>query len=262
MRILPSWLACLMLAGKALANNPAAPPAELVFAVRPIPPYMEPSPDGYRGAHIDIMHALAKRLGVKLKLQECPTVRCLQMLEEGKVDVSMGFAREPSREAYLYFVQPPYASPTKTLFYLRKQETRTLSKLSELGEFKVGLVRGVFYTDALTAIPESQKDYAPDMESNFRKLVAGRIDVVPAGINVGTRVIEKLSLEADVKPAQLSHVVNTERFISLSRASPWFAHRQLIEREFTHMINSNLVSTILNRYEEGLRSRPAIPSSK
>ncbi len=247
-----TWLSCLMLVVGAYASSPD----ELVFAVRPIPPYMEPTPTGYRGSHIDIMQTLAKRLGVRLRLQECPTVRCLRMLEEGSVDVSMGFAREPSREAYLYFLQPPYASPTRTLFYLRKNDLRPLSNLSELKQLRVGLVRGVFYTDALDAIPESQRELAPDMESNFRKLIAGRIDVVPAGINVGTRVIEKLKLETEVKPAQLSIVVNSERYISVSRLSPWYAQRQLLEREFAIMQTSGQVSTILHRYEDGLQSRP------
>lgn len=254
--LLTCWLA-LLLTCITVSQAIAQVPTELVFAVRPIPPYMEPGPDGYRGSHIDIMLALAKRLGVKLRLQECPTVRCLRLLEEGGVDIAMGFAREPARETYIYFVQPAYASPTRTLFYLRKNETRSLHNLTQLNDLKVGLVRGVFYTDALNKIPEQQRDYAPDMESNFRKLVAGRIDVVPAGINVGTRVIEKLGLEADIKTAQFSLVLNTERYISLSRTSAWYAQRQLLEREFAIMVNSGLVATILARYEEGQHSRPS-----
>lgn len=259
MRFFLAWLGLLALTSFAQARSLA----ELVFAVRPLPPYMEPTSNGYRGAHIDIMQALAKRLGVKLQLQECPTLRCLRMLEDGTVDVSMGFAREPSREAYLYFVQPPYASPTRTLFYLRQNEVRPLATLSELNSFRVGLVRGVFYSDALAKIPEHQRDYAPDMESNFRKLVAGRVDVVPAGINVGTRVVEKLSLAADVKLAELSLVVNTERYISLSRLSPWYAQRGLLEREFAAMLAAGQVAAILARYEEGQHStRPAAPSGQ
>lgn len=261
MQILLTGVLSFMLASLVLPIAYAQVPAELVFAVRPLPPYMEPTADGYRGSHIDIMHALAKRLGVRLRMQDCATVRCLRMLEEGTVDVSMGFAREPSREAYMYFLQPPYASPTRTLFYMRKNDPRNVNSLSALNSFKVGLVRGVFYTDALSAIPEQQRDYAPDMESNFRKLIAARIDVVPAGINVGTRVIEKLGIESEIKTAQFNLVVNTERFISLSRYSPWYAQRQLLEREFAVMVNNGLVAAILYRYEEGQHSRP-VPINK
>ncbi|WP_269532369.1 ABC transporter substrate-binding protein [Chitinimonas sp. BJYL2] len=242
------WLLALLCC-QTLADT-AGLPATLSFAARPLPPYMEQTPSGYKGAHLEIMSALTRQIGVRLKLVECPSARCLRMLEVGDVDVAMGYARDPQRDAYLDFLQPSYASPTRTQFYVRHNETRSLQQAEDVSQFRAGLVRGVFYSRVLTLIPEANRDYGPDMETNFRKLAAGHVDMVPAGVNVGTRVIDKLALVGKVRAAPFSLVLDTERHISLSRRSAWHPHKARLEAAFATLVQKGEVSAILARHEE------------
>lgn len=225
-------------------------PNRLVFALRPLPPYMMVEGDGrFTGAHVEILGRLATALGVRLEIVECPLARCLKLLEDGSVDVSMGLVASPEREAYAAFLLPPYAHSVPTYFFQRANDLREIREFNDLRNMRIGVVNGLRYFDEFDKDSTLQKDFGPNVETNFRKLMAGRLDVVPAGANVGTRFEGDPEFAGKMKRATYVRQNSNIRQISLSRRSPWFAHRALMERKLAQLVDSGEVATVLKYYE-------------
>ncbi|QDQ28540.1 amino acid ABC transporter substrate-binding protein [Chitinimonas arctica] len=227
----------------------AAEPDKLVFALRPLPPYMEVTPNGYGGSHVEIVQRLADRLKVRLEIVECPLVRCLRMLQDGSVDITMGLAPTEERSAFLLFLQPPYAAGSPTYFYLRSSETRRLRGYQDLAGFRIGTIRGLRYFDEFDTDTQLNKEEVPDLETNFRKLVAGRIDVVPVGANVAAAMLQDGQFIGRVKPAEWVRPNKIMRYMSLARGSPWVAKVAQLEAALAAMVDAGETRTILERYE-------------
>ncbi|MFC4161324.1 substrate-binding periplasmic protein [Chitinimonas lacunae] len=224
-------------------------PDRLVFALRPLPPYMMVEGGRFTGSHVEIIGRLATALGVRLEIVECPLARCLKLLEDGSADVSMGLVASPEREVYAAFLLPPYAHAVPTYFFQRTNDLREVREYNDLRNLRIGVVNGLRYFDEFDKDQTLQKDFAPNTETNFRKLLAGRLDVVPAGANVGTRFESDPEFAGKLKRASYVRQNSTLRQISLSRRSPWFGHRALMERKLAQLVDSGEIANILKYYE-------------
>jgi len=226
-----------------------AAPDKLIFALRPLPPYMEVTPTGYAGSHVEIMARLAERLNVKLEIVECPLVRCLRMLQEGTADVTMGLAMTAEREPMMVLLEPPYAAGSPTYFFLRRDDKRKVRKYEDLYPLRLGVIRGLHYFDEFDGDNKLKKDEAPDLMTNFRKLVAGRVDVVPAGANVAATFLQNPQFAGRVKAAEWVRPNKVMRYVSMSRTSPWQDERGRLEQALAAMVDAGETRAILERYE-------------
>lgn len=240
-----AWLA----AGSMAAAADAARPDKLVFALRPLPPYMEVTPDGFGGAHVEILQRLAARLRVRLDIVECPLVRCLRMLQDGVADVTMGLAMTPERTAAMVLIEPPYAAGSPTYFYQRAGDSRPLRGYKELIGRRIGVVRGVRYFDEFDGDARLSKEEAPDVETNFRKLAAGRLDVVPVGANVAAAIVGDPRFAGRVRPAEWVRPNPVMRRMALGLGSPWLERRAELDAAMAAMVDAGETRAILERYE-------------
>ncbi|QNM95381.1 substrate-binding periplasmic protein [Chitinimonas koreensis] len=244
-----AWLAWLAAGSMAAAAADAARPDKLVFALRPLPPYMEVTPGGFGGAHVEILQRLADRLRVRLDIVECPLVRCLRMLQEGSADVTMGLAMTPERVASIVLLEPPYAAASPTYFYQRVGDRRPLRGYDDLVGRRIGVVRGVRYFDEFDGDARLDKQEAPDVETNFRKLAAGRLDVVPVGANVAAAIVGDPRFAGRVRPAEWVRPNPVMRRMALGLGSPWLERRAELDAALAAMVDAGETRAILDRYE-------------
>lgn len=167
----------------------AAPPV-LLIATNDAPPYI--SADRQNSFLTDLLDQIAKKMGVSFELRFMPWPRCELAVDELQVWATMPYVPTPERESRFLFSQPLFTTQTLLFHYTAdgKQVPRTFQALSELKPYKMGGVRGYYYEN-LFAQAGLSLDLASSEESSFRKLRAGRVDMVPAVDSVGWGIIHK-----------------------------------------------------------------------
>jgi polar amino acid transport system substrate-binding protein len=139
-----------------------------------------------------LLPEVAKEMGVTFQFRFMPWPRCERAVEDLQVWATMPYVPTPEREQKFLFSQPLYAKQTLLFYYSPTNQgyPRTFDSLTELQRYKMGGVRGYYY-EALFANAGVMLDLATSEESSFKKLRAGRVDMVPAVESVGWDVIRK-----------------------------------------------------------------------
>jgi polar amino acid transport system substrate-binding protein len=221
----------------------------LVLAFSPLPPWKSVDAQGHpSGPYLDIVRELAQRLGVPLQVSICPLARCLDMLKRGDADLGIGYSPGPGRDPFMDFLQPPFASGSAVGFYHRAHDAIEVKRYQDLRHWQIGVAEGAHYFPRFDQDGSLAKDAAPDKISNFRKLLAMRVDVaimLCAQANLLLREPEfrgKIQLAGPV-------VITLPRTIALSRASSFFAQKPRIERVLREMVASGDVRRKLQAVE-------------
>ncbi len=170
-------------------------------------------------------------MGVTFKFRFLPWPRCELAVQDLQVWATMPYVPTPERDAKFLFSQPLYAKKT-VLFYYQHDEgqyPQTFTDLRELQPYKMGGVRGYYY-ETMFADAGLTLDLATSEESSFKKLRAGRVDMVPAVDGVGWDVIHK---NFSVDEQRGFHTLETplavgHNFLMTSRNYP--QTEQLLER--------------------------------
>ena len=146
-----------------------------------------------------------RREGLQVKFSYWPWKRALVAARNGKVDAT-SFWYSSEEKARDFYYSNPISAHRELFFYLKKRNLPPWKTLSDLSGFDIGATRGYTYTDEFwrmgkqgeLTIYEANSD-----ELNFKKLLAGRVDLFPAGEVVGWRVLENLDKNAREKVAVL-----------------------------------------------------------
>lgn len=133
-----------------------------------------------RGFSVELLHKMAAACGLPLELQVLPWQRAMQMAETQANSVLFSLTRTPEREAQFQWVGP--IAPRRVLVYrLAKRSELSLSRLSELGERRIGVVRDSAADRLLQAAglkPGVELEHGLDDATNVRKLLASRMEFV------------------------------------------------------------------------------------
>ncbi|MDC8784841.1 substrate-binding periplasmic protein [Roseateles koreensis] len=145
----------------------------------------------------ELLRAIYKRAGLTLRIEPYPSARLERLTRMNQVDgevsrVAAYFSRNPQ----LIQVEPAFYALVTSAF-ARVDRAMTLNSLSELKDYRVGVVKGDVHAAVATeGLPVVQAD---DNAQLFRYLESGRIDIaIDAALN-GADAIKELSLEGVVK---------------------------------------------------------------
>ncbi len=139
-------------------------------------PYISENPDGpgIVGFEVDIMDALARRLGVKPRFVQFNWSNLVPSLERGDFDIILnGLEATREREARILLSRPYYVY-SETLAVRRGASVRSLD---DLAGKRVGTLNQTYAFDLLRARPLETVPYEGD-EEPYLDLAAGRIDGV------------------------------------------------------------------------------------
>lgn len=178
-------LLCLVLLKVSAAQ--AAPPV-LVIATSELPPYVSAEPQN--SFLTTLLPEVAKEMGVVFEFRFMPWPRCEIAVDTLQVWATMPYVPSSEREQKFLFSEPLYSKRTMLFHYDNggPSPARTFTSLSELHPYKLGGVRGYYY-QSLFAQAGLELELASSEELSFRKLRAGRVDLVPAVETVGWSVI-------------------------------------------------------------------------
>ncbi|WP_157314644.1 ABC transporter substrate-binding protein [Chitinibacter sp. GC72] len=155
------------------------------------PPYMgEKLP--YQGLLTRVVVAAFAQQKIGVKLESVPNRRAIDGVRMGLYPGGFGWAKNPEREKDLLYTDPVLS--LRMVFCQQKGREIAWKKLEDLAGYSIGITSGNFYSEEFDKLSKAgvlQIDTSNSDVSNFKKLHAGYIDLLPIDIEVGPYVLAK-----------------------------------------------------------------------
>lgn len=132
------------------------------------------------GFEVEFSEALAKELGVKVKLQTTPWAGILAALESKRLDAVVNQVTISEERKKKYDFSEPYTiSGIQALVLTKKADELNIKKAADLDGKKVGVGLGTNYEQWVKAeVPGAQVKTYDDDPTKFQDLRVGRIDTI------------------------------------------------------------------------------------
>lgn len=202
-----------------------------------------------RGVNADIIRHIAKELGLTFEPVKCPWKRCLQLLEEGKIDMAGTVGRTPERERFLHFVEPTYAPVPDQVFYLPAESNVEISSYQDLYQLKaIGIERGARVSPKFDQDTKLMKYEVSTLKQLLLMLEHDRLDVFAGNEMVTDYMILEMGLHGKFKKATFRFVSGGMEYLAISRNSPHAKRLSEISRIVTDMKISGEIQKYIEKY--------------
>ncbi len=197
----------------------------LVLATAPFPPFRIIQADGsVAGADADIVREVFALAGYRVRYQVYPLARATDLLIWGGVAGFVSVTSSPERERYCHFSLP--INHVRDVFFKRKDRTIAWRTMEDLAPYVVGHSGYNYAPVFLDAIRrqvfrrvETVRAENPE-PLQFRKLLAGRMDLFICELNVGLWFLRNHapefsgidSIATPVGPVRSFHVAFSKRW--------------------------------------------------
>jgi len=119
-----------------------------------------------------------------------PWKRALRNAEDVEVDGSLPWSKSSAREEIFHYSKEPIVI-TRTVFFHLKSLDFKWDTFEDLKKYRIGGNLGYRSTDVLKT-NNLKLELVANEEQNYRKMLAGRIDITPSSFFVGYYIINKL----------------------------------------------------------------------
>ncbi len=149
----------------------------IIVALDNWPPWKISGNGEFGGTDVLILEEISRRLDINFSFVESSWARCIQMLDDGEVDMITSFVKTPERENYTYYLEPEYRID-EIVFYMHKDRPVTVNVYNDLYNFKVGTIKGAFYFDSFNDDQQIDKEELISDPQLLKMLASGRIDLM------------------------------------------------------------------------------------
>ena len=208
------WLGCSL--GQAAAE-------ELRIATGEYAPFTNSQADDHGFVNAFVAD-IADAAGYEATFTYLPWARTLGQTRTAQFDATSFWYHSPDRDADFIHVGP-IMTDRLVFFRLRDTEIGNWSTLADLTEHPIGVVPGYTYTPEFWSLGETgvlSLSEGPSDAANFKKLRAGRIDLLPISEAAGWSIIEaefpadhRILFTVEERP-----VLVTEGFLLVPRTHP------------------------------------------
>ena len=136
--------------------------------------------DPIRGLDVDLWQAIAKRMGLELKISSCAWARCLLGLKNGTLDSMNSMAKNQKRERYTKYLNSHMNNVT--VFYALEGHANIIKTYDDLYKHTIGYVRGSHYFEPFDSDTKIKK-YAAVHERQVMNMVLQKRFPVLVGSN-------------------------------------------------------------------------------
>jgi polar amino acid transport system substrate-binding protein len=148
-------------------------PKELHFCFGNFKPYEYMQGDTAKGINVEIVDAIAKKFGIKMKWDAWPWARCVNLAKNGDVDGLMSLYKSTERENYFYYPEENINVDECVFFTYPGSHVTFDGRLQSLAGKKVLIARSNAYGQAFDEALDVIKIVAPN-SVNVVRMIAGR----------------------------------------------------------------------------------------
>lgn len=241
-----------ILPAAALPEIPIADRVVIKLAMYHNPPYYfteniaEP-----RGLSLDLIKPAARQLGFQIQVITCPFARCLKMAEHGEVDIVAGLIKSPSREQYLYFMEPAMMRFNSSfVFYSRKDFPKQVRRLNELRDYSVAVMRDAVYFPEFDGAGFIKKVPVSTESAALELVHKGRVDFAIMVEQTASGSFANANIPANELIKQPYHVQQKiYGYLAFSRNAANFSHAQELEDMMLKQYQTGLFHLIWQKYQ-------------
>ncbi|WED24176.1 transporter substrate-binding domain-containing protein [Vibrio sp. JC009] len=200
------------------------------------------------GIDIELMAMIAERMDLDLEVTPYPWKRGLRRLETGDVDIITSLLRRPQREAFAYFIEPPYVTQSNKAFFVLKGNENTISKYDDLKGLTIGTFDKNHYFEPFDHDTSLDKFSGKSTEQLLKMLLAGRLDTFIMTEEVGEFKIKELGFEGQIVKADYKYSKPMNVYLALSKNSPLSDRRDEISTILTELIQEGIIEKLKDKY--------------
>ncbi len=240
-------LAVYLLAGGLLVADDAVPGRRVLMPVDDWPPFRVVTDRSMHGLDFDLMHELEKRMSIDVRFERMPWNRSLIQMQQGKADAMTGLARKPEREAFIYYIEPPY-SFCSTVFYTHAGKGEKIRRYEDLYGKRVGFVLGSAYFSRFDEDTQMNKFGVATEDQLLRMIAVGRLDAfVGTDCQVDYEIREK-GLDGALDKAAYRPGNRVDLYLGISRYSILFDRIADVEHAMRDMARDGTLDRINAAY--------------
>lgn len=174
-----------------------------------------------RGVDIEFMRLLAERMDLDVEFVHVPFARGLDCAKKGTLDLLTGVLRRPEREKYLHFIEPAYNSHSPKAFYVRKEDSKSITMYRDLYGLRIGTIIGAKYFRKFDLDTRLRKEPVRNAKLNFKKLLNHRIDVAIVSETSADKQLRTLGLQEKIVKSRYKSLQENHVYMVLSKQSPF-----------------------------------------
>jgi polar amino acid transport system substrate-binding protein len=206
-----------------------------------------------------IVERLAQKLEIRMEMRLAPFARRLQWMKTGDIDIMGGILKRPQREAYIFFVSPPYVNENRKVFFVRRGEEHRIDHYEDLYGLRIGTKIHARYFPRFDKDERLNKEAVGSVELNFKKLLADRLDAVIYSNRSGFMKLMEMGLTDRVGRATYIYKKGNPVYIGISRHSPLMKDKARVEAAVREMVETEEIKRIIKNYYKPLGKRPLKP---
>ncbi|MFA9216669.1 MAG: substrate-binding periplasmic protein [Sphingomonadaceae bacterium] len=223
----------------------------VVLASFEYPPFMEEKPGPRPGLAVEIVREAFRRMGRPIRIDFYPLTRTSIVLDQGHADGIFTLKKTPSRELKYIYPQQAILSQDYVIFTNKDSGFKFSGDLKELADKSVGVLNkssyGMVFDQAVEKGWFQKLEPAFNHESNFRKLVAHRMDVVICSRIVGIEILKRIGL-ADKIIITGPPIETAYSYLMLSKTKSHFLLASDFDKAIAAMHADGTFASIEKRY--------------
>lgn len=229
----------------------ASPQPPLRFATLNYPPFIYEEDHRAKGLVADIVCEAFNRLQQPIVIEFFPVPRGLLLVNHGEVDGYFTLKKTPARENKLLYTHRPLIRQTFVLFVRRESPLQYSGSIEELAQYRIGIVSktsyGPLFDNAVNDKKLQQIEEARNFTINFKKLLAGRVDMVINSRDVGMALLNQLQQQDKVRILQPA-VETVNSYLAFTRQRDFQSLADNFDNVLQQMIADGTVENIKHRY--------------
>lgn len=223
------------------------------FAAFDYPPFYFQQAGQVKGIAVDLVHKLCNRMEITAEIRMYPLARALKYLEDGEEDAVMMLIRTPAREKFLFFTEP--VLEVRGLIWSsagREEGAVEFKTLHDLKPYRLGVTLGYSYGKEFDRmiLCMRQVSSSPSDLSNYRKLLADRIDIFPGNEIVARHLFKSHpELRGQFVHAQNSFIT-WKLYMAVSKDSALASQMVRINGILSELKKNDFIHKTVKRYTE------------
>lgn len=217
------------------------------------PPYEFKRGDRVLGIAVEMVREGFHRLGHEVEIAVYPWPRALEAVKEGEADAVFTAFRTEERFDYLDYCAEVLIQQTTSLFVRAGSDIQFNGDLSTLGDYRIGVVRGVSYGSIFDTAVQSGVltllDESVTGQQNMSKLLVGRFDILVSNRYGAWDILKKMrkqEMVRELKPV-IQHVPS---YLAFSKARQHTGLRDRFDAVLREMKEDGSWQGIIDAYFE------------
>ena len=203
-----------------------------------------------KGASIDLVTQIFSELNIKVVTDKGgPWKRVVLRAQQGKVDMLVGVRRNPEREKFLDFIEPPITPAAQAIFILKESDFvyRDWNDLKgKVGATTLGVSFGSEFDDF--AKKNLYIERVKTINQNFRKLLKHRIDYILGPLLPTLLYAEKSGYRYRIKFIRKPFMIIDE-YVAFSKLSNCRKHSDYFNKRIAEITADGSMDELLeNQY--------------